>query len=203
MKKIDTYSFPGKSDFNSDDILIVSDTEASLIVVMDPFVEGFDIDVHRELKSLLNSSQKGFVSIDSALRCLSEYSGVVKYSIAVVYLKDSLMKYTYIGDCRVYVNSNLITKDHSQAWQSIKSNYNTNIIGGLCIDHPRQPFLYKRLPTNEHFLIEEIYLEEGDKVIVTTDGFWAKHHYEIVLNKSLNFAFNDYDDNASAVIFIC
>lgn len=198
--KINTYSFSGKSNSNLDDILILSDSESSLIIVMDPFVEDFDINIHSELKGFLNSSQKESVSIDSALQCLNEYSGIVKYSIAVVYLKKRLMRYAYVGDCRIYVNDNLVTIDHSQAWQSIKREYNHNIIGGLCIDHPRQHLLYKRLPTSELFSIKEIHLESDYKIIIATDGFWTKHHYDIILNKALNITSKNYEDNASVVI---
>lgn len=198
--KINTYSFSGKSDSNLDDVLILSDSDSSLIIVMDPFIKDFDINIHSELKSFLNSSQKESVSIESALQCLREYSGIVKYSITVVYLKNMLMKYAYVGDCRIYVNSNLVTSDHSQAWQSIKGEYNYNVIGGLCIGHPRQHLLYKRLPTSELFLIKEIHLESDYKIIIATDGFWTKHHYDIILNKALSITPNDYEDDASAVI---
>lgn len=200
--EINKFSTSGKLHNNLDEILVFSHQDSYLFIVADPFNDhNYDEYIHSTfmlgIKDLIHQE----ISFDKVIEYLDAYTGRVRYSIAVIYINNHIMQTAYTGDCRVYFNKNLITTDFSKAWQTISPAAN-NIKGGLCINHIYQRYIYEYLPVANCTVLDNIPLKPNDKIYVTTDGFWAAHHYEIILSGDINIHDKEYIDNASYISIV-
>lgn len=198
--KIESYKFPGSCDLNLDEILCFKGLNHCIIIVIDPFNdENFNKEDHSSFLSNLRLTQQPTPSFEKALKYILTYDGETKYSIALLSIKNNIVEYFNVGDCRIYVSGKLITTDHSSAWIAIDKKWHKNIIGGLCINHSQQSFLYRYLPNIGVPVTYAMKVCKGDIIHVATDGFWSIHHYEIIRNETLLLDMEKYKDNASVI----
>jgi len=197
---INDFSTAGKLPNNLDEILIFSNEDTYLVIVIDPFNdEYYDDIVHNDFISHIELMATIDISFENIVRVVNLYRGGVRYSLALVHITKDIMQTAYIGDCRIYFNNQLITTDYSKAWQTIYPTHN-NIIGGLCINHIYQRYIYKYLPKSNCTVLGKIQLQINDKIHITTDGFWSIHHYDIISSKVIKIKEEEYIDNSSYVI---
>lgn len=111
-----------------------------------------------------------------------------------------------VGDCRAYVNGDIITDDDSKAWNVLsRRGFDNKRIATLCCSHPYRHILTDSIKPGRDSknTIKTVNkkLKHMDKVIICTDGVWKTHHNEICLNKtSINYVCKEpYTDNCLSI----
>lgn len=215
-------SYIGKREHNLDEYLIIQRDNKYFFIMIDGFCSThtisievvklikkirmylqliFDSDKVSELNDFLyyiNNKKKLYVNK------LNNYS--LKLSVLIGCIQDNIFSVSHIGDCRLYINDQLYTQDDSKAWKKITKIFqksNNEFIGSHCINHAQQHFLLKSIPNylDKMPLISRFKIKKGDRIIICTDGFWTKHHNNIISN-CLNTADAEYLDNSTFIQII-
>jgi len=199
--QVEAFNFQGKRSTNLDVIKQIHYKSFSIFLVIDAFnkekylareeIENF-ID---ELFSFVNQATTYLEFVDKFKKSNKFFDA----SISFLWLEKNICHVSFCGDCRVYLNGNLKTIDHTQAWKMCsRKTANLNLIGELCIKHPYQNVLLKSVKKDECEIIN-FDLQAGDQILIITDGGWQQLHHKIVKRvfNTDEISNRIFDDNAS------
>ncbi len=198
---VEAFNFQGKRSENLDVIKQIHYEDFSIFFVIDGFnkkeslarqqIENFV----EELFTLVNPSTSSSEFITNFKQLDKSFNA----SVSFLWLEQSKCHVSFCGDCRVYLNGNLKTVDHTQAWKMCSRRIvDLNVIGELCISHPYQNVLIKSMKNDECEIIN-FDLQSGDEIIIITDGGWQQLHHKITgrLFNTAELCNETFNDNAS------
>lgn len=124
-------------------------------------------------------------------------------SLIFLQIENEKITITHIGDCRAYINGELMTEDHSLAWEKLSARGKENFeVSNLTCKHPRRNILTRSIKhTNKNIIISSLTKEySGSNIILCTDGFWSLNHLDIINKEFKPNTKKSYDDNYTAII---
>lgn len=198
--QVEAFNFQGKRSTNLDVIKQIHYENCSIFLVIDGFNE--EHLTRQQIESFIDEL---FFLVGPSITYsyfLGKFKKINKFfnaSVSIVWLEKNECHVSFCGDCRVYLNGNLKTVDHTQAWKMCsRKSSNLNLIGELCIKHPYQNVLLKSMK-NDECEITTFDLQSGDEVIIITDGGWQELHHKIVneLFDTAELCNELFNDNAS------
>jgi serine/threonine protein phosphatase PrpC len=198
--QVEAFNFQGKRSTNLDVIKQIHYENCSIFLVIDGFNE--EHLARQQIESFIDEL---FFLVGPSItysEFLDKFKKINKFfnaSVSIVWLEKNKCHVSFCGDCRVYLNGNLKTVDHTQAWKMCsRKSSNINLIGELCITHPYQNVLLKSMK-NDECEITTFDLQSGDEVIIITDGGWQELHHKIVneLFDTAELCNELFNDNAS------
>lgn len=195
----------GKRDKNLDAINIISAFDKIFIIVIDAYSSKKQ-EVDRYVNKL---SEKIGETGDIKASIIETCPQGVRASLILSEISFDSLKFISIGDCRIYLNDRLLTKDDSVAWNLLyEKGKHCDIIPNLVRKHPRRNILTNFISEHNYTKpppISNILIQEDDSVTFSTDGFWEVMHDEIknIDVESLFYFFCEntdvFDDNYSLV----
>lgn len=199
----------GKRDDNLDRISLVAAFGKTYLIMIDAYdSNSSDVDKYTE-----NLRHKLIETGDIYLSILETCPQGVKASLILSEISTDTLRFISIGDCRLYFNGCLITRDGSVAWDLLsKKGKPNNIIPDLVCNHPRRNILTQFVSEKNYRKIllppSSFSIQAGDELIFSTDGFWEIMH-ESIKNFELDSYFSYicrnesvFDDNYS-MIYLC
>lgn len=199
--QVEAFNFQGKRSTNLDVIKRIHYENFSIFLVIDGFIK----EEHLARKQIENFIEELLSSVNSSItypEFVDKFKKTNKFfnaSVSLVWLEKNKCYVSFCGDCRVYLNGNLKTVDHTQAWKMCSRKIsNLNLIGELCITHPYQNVLLKSIKNDECEIID-FDLQSGDQVLIITDGGWQQLHHKIVkgIFNTADLSNEIFNDNAS------
>lgn len=186
--KVTEFNFQGQRIDNLDVVKQVHYENFSIFLVIDGFEQEETFNTRQHLEKFVNDLfciTNSFSSYLEFITALKELEKSFNASVSFLWLEKNQICIGFCGDCRVYLNGNLRTVDHTQAWKMCSRKIaNPNVIGELCISHPYQNVLHKTIRDNEYEIIH-FDLQEGDEIFIVTDGGWQQLHQKII-NRECN-----------------
>lgn len=199
--QVEAFNLQGKRSTNLDVIKQIHHEGFSIFLVID----GFNKEEYLARQQIENFVEELFTLVNPSMNYAEfvanfrKINKVFNGSFSFLWVEKNKCHVAFCGDCRVYLNGNLKTIDHTQAWKICSRRVsNLNLIGELCITHPYQNVLLKSMK-NDECEITNFDLQSGDQVLIITDGGWQQLHHKIA-KKIFNTAelCNEiFSDNAS------
>ncbi|SFU98482.1 hypothetical protein [Halomonas korlensis] len=102
-------------------------------------------------------------------------------SILIAKISESELEVCSIGDCRAYINKNLITYDDSLAWRNLSKRKCFEDVAKLVAWHPLRHKLTDSMTPQRRKDIKTIKesISSGDILVFCTDGIWPIFHEDI------------------------
>ena len=185
--KLEMAFSPNHEQKNLDRAICVKNKKSAYFVVSDGIKESSHDDINKCLKYLYHylckdSSTKKIVSF------LKEISSKhdAKMSICILEINRNYKAKIYsLGDCRLYLNGKLLTKDHSLFWKRLEERgIEKNIIEENVAESSLRHKLYNCFRKEFFFVDTKIFkLKKNDEIIICTDGVWSKMHKKIKTKK--------------------
>lgn len=200
--RVEEFSLQGRRDTNLDVIKQIHHENFSIFLVIDGFNNKEENLARQQIEDFV---EELFASINPSMNYaefITKFRGVNKFfngSVSFLWLEKNKCHVAFCGDCRVYLNGNLKTTDHTQAWKMCSRRVsNLNLIGELCITHPYQNILLKSMKNDECEIIN-FDLQSGDQILIITDGGWQQLHHKIVktIFNPADLCKEIFSDNAS------
>jgi len=200
--QVEAFNFQGQRFTNLDVIKKVHYENFSIFLVIDGFKQDEAVLTRQHIEQFVEelfrivTSSTGYSQFMSFLKQLDKSFNA---SVSFLWLEKDKCHVGFCGDCRVYLNGNLKTVDHTHAWKMCSRKImNPNVIGELCITHPYQNVLSKTIKDHECEIID-FDLQSGDEIFIITDGGW-QHLHQKIINKECNpieLCNEFFNDNAS------
>lgn len=199
--QVEAFNFQGKRATNLDVIKQIHYENFSIFLVID----GFNKEENLAREQIENFIEELFSLVNPSItysEFIDKFKKINKFfnaSISFLWLEKNKCHVSFCGDCRVYLNGNLKTIDHTQAWKMCSRRISDiNLIGELCITHPYQNVLLKSMKNDECEIIN-FDLQVGDQVLIITDGAWQQLHHQIVKRIFIPTELSNefFSDNAS------
>lgn len=199
MIKVESICGQGKRESNLDFFYQLSE---HIFLILDGYGSTTKEDIsgfYREVSS------KNCNKLEDLIHVIQLISPNFQSCITIIEIKGCYIRYFYQGDIRIYVNSILITKDHSYAWMLLerKNCFSAEKIASKCLFHKYRNLLYKNIKNidDTEKQIEVLKVDLPSKVLVCTDGYWTIEHEKII--KSGSYSLNELvsKDNYSAILF--
>lgn len=197
----------GERDKNLDRLSFFESGKNLFLVLLDAYESCFS-DVSLYFDSLCDGLKKNgdLHYVVSHVRPLK-----IKASLLVCKISEGVVEYISVGDCRLYINGAIATKDDTVAWEKLsRKGFSTEDIACFVCRHPRRHILKEFISHKSIDTLprpKKINLEEGDILIFSSDGGWEvlddffvsygiNFLYEVVKNKSVAF----YDNYTFACV---
>jgi len=149
-------------------------------------------------------SLKTYKDLESLIVEIKRLNPDFKSCISLVEIGEAMIRYLYLGDIRIYVNSKLVTKDHSYAWKVLeRTNYfSLETIASRCLTHKYRNQIYKSIQNihSDGHEIVEMKIDLPSKILVCTDGYWMLEHKEIVGSDKYSLTELSSKDNYLAIL---
>jgi len=150
-------------------------------------------------------SSESYEKLEDLLNAIQDFNPSFKSCITLLEIRGEIIRYFYLGDIRIYVNSILVTEDHSYAWKLLERTkcFSREKIACKCLIHKYRNQIYKNIENigdHKHEIVE-INVDLPAEVLICTDGYWAFEHKEIIESKSYSLKELLSEDNYSAIMF--
>lgn len=147
---------------------------------------------------------KKYKDLESLIAEIKKLNPDFKACISLVEIGEATIRYLYLGDIRIYVNSKLVTKDHSYAWKVLeRTNYfSLETIASRCLTHKYRNQIYKTIQDihSDGHEIVEMKINLPSKILVCTDGYWMLQHKEIIGSGKYSLTELSSQDNYVAIL---
>ncbi|EPQ5642239.1 MULTISPECIES: hypothetical protein [Acinetobacter] len=171
-----------------------------IFVILDGYEETTEKDITQFCEQLALISYK---DLESLIATIKELDPSFKSSITLLEIRANEIRYIYLGDIRIYVNSKLVTKDHSYAWKILERTncFSSEIIASRCLTHKYRNQIYKSIQNirTDGYEITEMKIEIPSHILVCTDGYWMLEHKQIIASDNYSLKELPSKDNYSAI----
>lgn len=174
----------GERDLNLDIANCFSTYDATFFIIADGYEESSEKQIFnciQELSTEILNADKEAIFPSSLYRCVKEN---IKFSLTCCMVKNSSATLFHSGDCRLYINGELFTKDETVAWRAVSKRKSFGDTASTVINHPMRHVLTNYISKDniEDINISEVQVSKGDKIILCTDGVWSLFHEHILTN---------------------
>lgn len=193
----------GSRDCNLDAFCCFSSARDKVFLIMaDGFGESSQEGVYKTIRNL-----SALISNDGCEKILPEHlesslEENVKISFLGVSIMNSCAHIVSSGDCRIYVNGQLISSDDSVAWKALIKRKSHDEAAKYATRHPLRNYLTSHVEKGKKVNFKEIDLNisPGDRVLICTDGVWSMFHNHIYNREfSLDMIHGNIIDNGMAL----
>lgn len=198
MINVESINGQGERNSNLDFFYHLSD---HIFLILDGCGTTVEKDITEFCEQLLLKKYKDLESLIAEIKRLSPD---FKACISLVEIGEATIRYLYFGDIRIYVNSKLVTKDHSYAWKVLERTncFSPETIASRCLTHKYRNQIYKNIQNihcDGHEIVE-MKIDLPSKILVCTDGYWMLEHKEIVGSDKYSLTKLSSKDNYLAIL---
>ncbi|GAB2731534.1 PP2C family protein-serine/threonine phosphatase [Halomonas garicola] len=154
----------------------------------------------RNLSHLISSSECEKINPEHLESSLEESVKISFLGLSVI--NNSFTHVVSSGDCRVYVNGQVLSSDDSVAWKALIKRKSHDDAAKYAVAHPLRNRLTSHVEKGRKVDFKEIdfKLSSGDRVLVCTDGVWSIFHDHISSGEfSLDMVCGNIIDNGMAL----
>lgn len=198
MIQVKSITGQGKRDSNLDIFFPVSE---HMFLILD----GYGSTQYEDISDFCRQISFGnYDDLEDLINKIQKLNPCFKSCITLLEIRGTIIRYFYLGDIRIYVNSILVTEDHSYAWKLLERTkcFSREKIAGKCLTHKYRNQIYKNIENIGDYKhdIVEINIDFPAEVLICTDGYWALEHKAIIESKNYSLKELLSEDNYSAIL---
>lgn len=169
--------------------------------------DGFGNSCQEKISASLNRIAELWIEVGDDIFKENNLNRVVDEKISMSFLAASFdsdkISFFSLGDCRIYLNSLLLSNDDSMAWRALIKRKSLKDTAALATIHPLRHTLTKCIGGGRDLFFEhgEHNINSGGKIVLCTDGAWSIFHESIINGKfSTDMIVSNTSDNSLAIV---